>query len=116
MCIPPAGEAPAPHFALLREIARRNGLAGLSMGMSGDYEIALGFDASLVRVGTAIFGARAAAAAAAGDVNHTGGRYRPNTACHAPPTAPRATAPSARPARANAENRRPRRPRPMWCG
>jgi len=60
MCIPPAGEAPAPHFALLREIARRNGLAGLSMGMSGDYEIALGFDASLVRVGTAIFGARAA--------------------------------------------------------
>ena len=61
MCIPPAGEAPAPHFALLREIARRNGLAGLSMGMSGDYEIALGFDASLVRVGTAIFGARAPA-------------------------------------------------------
>lgn len=61
MCIPPAGEAPAPHFALLRDIARRNGLVGLSMGMSNDYEIALGFDATLVRVGTAIFGARAPA-------------------------------------------------------
>lgn len=61
MCIPPAGESPAPHFALLRAIARRNGLVGLSMGMSNDYEIALGFDATLVRVGTAIFGARAQA-------------------------------------------------------
>jgi PLP dependent protein len=59
MCIPPHDEEPAPHFALLREIARRNGLAGLSMGMSADYEIAIRFGATHVRVGTAIFGARA---------------------------------------------------------
>lgn len=58
MCIPPHDENPAPHFALLREIARRNGLAGLSMGMSADYEIAIRFGATHVRVGTAIFGAR----------------------------------------------------------
>jgi pyridoxal phosphate enzyme (YggS family) len=58
MCVPPLGEEPAPHFALLREIARRNGLAGLSMGMSADYEIAIRFGATYVRVGTAIFGAR----------------------------------------------------------
>jgi pyridoxal phosphate enzyme (YggS family) len=58
MCVPPQGEEPAPHFALLREIARRNGLAGLSMGMSADYEIAIRFGATYVRVGTAIFGAR----------------------------------------------------------
>ena len=58
MCIPPLEEEPALHFALLREIAKRNGLAGLSMGMSGDYETAIGFGATLVRVGTAIFGAR----------------------------------------------------------
>ncbi len=58
MCIPPLDEAPALHFALLREIARRNGLAGLSMGMSGDYETAVRFGATLVRVGTGIFGTR----------------------------------------------------------
>jgi pyridoxal phosphate enzyme (YggS family) len=58
MCIPPADEHPAPHFALLREIARRHGLAQLSMGMSGDYETAIQFGATAVRVGTAIFGRR----------------------------------------------------------
>jgi pyridoxal phosphate enzyme (YggS family) len=60
MCIPPADEPAAPHFALLREIARRNGLAGLSMGMSGDYPTALALGATHVRVGSAIFGTRAA--------------------------------------------------------
>ncbi len=60
MCIPPAEEHPAPHFALLGEIARRNGLAQLSMGMSGDYELAIQMGATHVRVGTAIFGAREA--------------------------------------------------------
>ncbi len=58
MCIPPADEAPAPHFALTAKIAARNGLALLSMGMSADYEIAIRFGATHVRVGTAIFGAR----------------------------------------------------------
>jgi pyridoxal phosphate enzyme (YggS family) len=58
MCIPPADRQPAPYFALLREIARRNALTGLSMGMSGDYESAIGLGATLVRVGTAIFGTR----------------------------------------------------------
>jgi pyridoxal phosphate enzyme (YggS family) len=58
MCIPPHDEDPSLHFALLREIARRNGLAGLSMGMSADYETAIRFGATHVRVGTAIFGAR----------------------------------------------------------
>nr|WP_298690748.1 YggS family pyridoxal phosphate-dependent enzyme [uncultured Dongia sp.] len=58
MCIPPADQHPAPHFALLREMAKRNGLAQLSMGMSGDYEAAIQFGATYVRVGTAIFGAR----------------------------------------------------------
>jgi len=58
MCIPPAEEHPAPHFALLREIARRQGLSQLSMGMSGDYQTAIQFGATHVRVGTAIFGAR----------------------------------------------------------
>ncbi len=58
MCIPPAEEEPALHFALLREIARRNGLSQLSMGMSADYETAIRFGATHVRVGTAIFGAR----------------------------------------------------------
>lgn len=58
MCIPPVDEEPALHFALLREIARRNGLAELSMGMSGDYGVAIAFGATLVRIGTAIFGAR----------------------------------------------------------
>ncbi|HXZ00548.1 MAG TPA: YggS family pyridoxal phosphate-dependent enzyme [Stellaceae bacterium] len=60
MCIPPVDEAPALHFALLREIARRNGIAGLSMGMSGDFETAIRFGATHIRIGTAIFGARAA--------------------------------------------------------
>ena len=60
MCIPPLGETPALHFALLREIARRQGIAGLSMGMSADFETAIRFGATHVRVGTAIFGARPA--------------------------------------------------------
>lgn len=63
MCIPPVEEPPAPHFALLREIARRHGLDILSMGMSADYEEAIRFGATHVRVGTAIFGARPAAVA-----------------------------------------------------
>ncbi len=58
MCIPPAGEAPAPHFALLKQIAERNGLAGLSMGMSDDFETAIGLGATIIRVGSALFGAR----------------------------------------------------------
>jgi pyridoxal phosphate enzyme (YggS family) len=58
MAIPPEGEEPSLHFALLAEIARRNGLAELSMGMSADYEIAVQFGATHIRVGTAIFGAR----------------------------------------------------------
>jgi PLP dependent protein len=58
MCVPPAAEEPALHFALLREIARRNGLTQLSMGMSSDYETAIRFGATHVRVGTAIFGSR----------------------------------------------------------
>ena len=58
MCIPPADEEPALHFALLAEIAERNGLAELSMGMSADYEAAIRFGATLVRVGTAVFGPR----------------------------------------------------------
>jgi hypothetical protein len=60
MCIPPIDEEPAPHFALLREIARRNGLEVLSMGMSADFEKAIRFGATHVRVGTAIFGTRGA--------------------------------------------------------
>jgi hypothetical protein len=64
MCIPPEHEEPALHFALLREIANRNGLDQLSMGMSADFEIAIRFGATYVRVGTAIFGARQIAAAA----------------------------------------------------
>jgi pyridoxal phosphate enzyme (YggS family) len=65
MCIPPEHEEPALHFALLREIAKRNGLDKLSMGMSADFETAIRFGATHVRVGTAIFGARQVAAAAA---------------------------------------------------
>ena len=61
MCIPPAEEAPAPHFALTAKIAKRNGLTLLSMGMSADFPIAIAFGATHVRVGTAIFGARRAA-------------------------------------------------------
>ncbi|HXQ83338.1 MAG TPA: YggS family pyridoxal phosphate-dependent enzyme [Xanthobacteraceae bacterium] len=62
MCIPPQDEPPAPHFALTATIARRNGLKLLSMGMSADFATAIAFGATHVRVGTAIFGARAAAA------------------------------------------------------
>ncbi len=58
MCIPPLEEEPSLHFALLREIAARNEIQGLSMGMSADYETAIEFGATLVRVGTAIFGPR----------------------------------------------------------
>ena len=60
MCIPPVADEPSLHFALLREIAHRHGLAGLSMGMSADYEIAIAFGATHIRVGTAIFGSRPA--------------------------------------------------------
>jgi pyridoxal phosphate enzyme (YggS family) len=59
MGIPPAGEPPSPHFALLAKIAERNGLAHLSMGMSADFEQAIALGATHVRVGSAIFGARA---------------------------------------------------------
>jgi pyridoxal phosphate enzyme (YggS family) len=62
MCIPPQDEPPAPHFALTRKIAHRNGLSLLSMGMSADYPTAIAFGATHVRIGTAIFGARAKAA------------------------------------------------------
>ncbi|WP_346892915.1 YggS family pyridoxal phosphate-dependent enzyme [uncultured Roseibium sp.] len=58
MCIPPVEDAPGPHFALLRKIAERNGLSRLSMGMSSDYETAVSFGATHVRVGSAIFGHR----------------------------------------------------------
>lgn len=58
MCIPPVEQEPSPHFALLRKIAARHGLAELSMGMSHDYPVAVALGATLVRVGSAIFGAR----------------------------------------------------------
>jgi len=58
MCIPPVDDDAAPHFALLAKIARDHGLGSLSMGMSGDFELAVKFGATHVRVGTAIFGAR----------------------------------------------------------
>ncbi|MEL6767099.1 MAG: YggS family pyridoxal phosphate-dependent enzyme [Pseudomonadota bacterium] len=58
MCIPPVDEEPSLHFALLAKIAERNGLTGLSMGMSGDFERAIALGATCVRVGSAIFGAR----------------------------------------------------------
>ena len=58
MCIPPADEPPAMHFALLAKIAARNGLSTLSMGMSEDFETAIRFGATHVRVGSALFGAR----------------------------------------------------------
>ncbi len=58
MCIPPADEAPAPHFALLAKLARTEGLRYLSMGMSADFEIAIRLGATHVRVGSAIFGER----------------------------------------------------------
>ena len=60
MCIPPADDAPEPHFRLLAEIAARNGLSVLSMGMSGDYETAISNGATHVRVGSALFGERIA--------------------------------------------------------
>ncbi len=58
MCVPPVDEEPSLHFGLLAEMARRNGLSHLSMGMSADFEIAVAFGATFVRVGTAIFGPR----------------------------------------------------------
>lgn len=60
MCIPPVEEEASLHFALLARIAERNGLQGLSMGMSGDFEKAIAFGATHIRVGSAIFGARVA--------------------------------------------------------
>ena len=59
MCIPPADENPGPHFALLEKLAREAGVRNVSMGMSGDYETAVAFGATHVRVGSAIFGSRA---------------------------------------------------------
>jgi pyridoxal phosphate enzyme (YggS family) len=64
MCVPPLGEQASPHFALLRVIAERNGIAQLSMGMSGDWPLAVQLGATYVRVGGAIYGARAAPALA----------------------------------------------------
>lgn len=61
MCIPPVDEEPAMHFALLAKIAARNGLPALSMGMSGDFETAIRFGATMVRVGSALFGSRVSA-------------------------------------------------------
>jgi len=58
MCIPPADENPGPHFALLGKLAKASGVEKLSMGMSGDYETAIAFGATSVRVGSAIFGVR----------------------------------------------------------
>ncbi|TJV23193.1 MAG: YggS family pyridoxal phosphate-dependent enzyme [Mesorhizobium sp.] len=58
MCIPPADENPGPHFALLEKLGHEAGVARLSMGMSGDYETAIAFGATSVRVGSAIFGSR----------------------------------------------------------
>lgn len=59
MCIPPQGDDAAPHFALLKKLARAHGLPFLSMGMSADFELAIKFGATHVRVGSALFGARA---------------------------------------------------------
>ena len=58
MCIPPQDQDPAPHFAFLAKLSRDHDLSELSMGMSGDFEMAIRFGATYVRVGTAIFGAR----------------------------------------------------------
>ncbi|MFK0689300.1 YggS family pyridoxal phosphate-dependent enzyme [Mesorhizobium sp. IMUNJ 23033] len=58
MCIPPADENPGPHFALLEKLSKEAGVARLSMGMSGDYDTAIAFGATSVRVGSAIFGSR----------------------------------------------------------
>lgn len=62
MCIPPVEDQPAPHFAFLARLARQAGLSELSMGMSGDFEAAIALGATCIRVGSAIFGERAAAA------------------------------------------------------
>jgi uncharacterized pyridoxal phosphate-containing UPF0001 family protein len=64
MCVPPLGEQASPHFALLKTIAERNGIAQLSMGMSGDWPLAVQLGATYVRLGSAIYGARAAPALA----------------------------------------------------
>jgi pyridoxal phosphate enzyme (YggS family) len=61
MCIPPEGVPPGPYFAQLNQLGREAGVASLSMGMSGDFEIAIGMGATHVRVGSALFGARPAA-------------------------------------------------------
>lgn len=68
MCVPPAGIEPAPFFALLGKLADDNGLTGLSMGMSDDFETAITLGATHVRVGSALFGARPAAAPKWGEV------------------------------------------------
>jgi uncharacterized pyridoxal phosphate-containing UPF0001 family protein len=60
MCVPPAGADPVPHFLWLRDCAARHGLGVLSMGMSADFEMAIGCGATHVRIGTAIFGGRVA--------------------------------------------------------
>jgi len=60
MCIPPAGQNPAPYFALMQQMATRHGLKEISMGMSGDYVTAIRFGATMIRVGTALFGERVA--------------------------------------------------------
>ncbi len=65
MCVPPVGEQASPHFALLSDIAKRNGLAVLSMGMSADFELAIQLGATHVRVGSAIMGERDYASTAA---------------------------------------------------
>ncbi|MFZ7092330.1 YggS family pyridoxal phosphate-dependent enzyme [Primorskyibacter sp. 2E233] len=62
MCIPPVDETPSLHFALLQKLAKRNDLPGLSMGMSSDFEQAIAFGATHVRVGSAIFGERTSSA------------------------------------------------------
>ncbi|WP_094538786.1 YggS family pyridoxal phosphate-dependent enzyme [Brucella grignonensis] len=58
MCIPPSGQEPIPHFQMLADIAARNGLYGLSMGMSGDFKAAISLGATHVRIGSAVFGER----------------------------------------------------------
>ncbi len=71
MCVPPVGELASPHFALLSEIARRNGLLQLSMGMSADWPLAVQLGATFLRVGSAIFGTRAAKDFGAGALART---------------------------------------------
>jgi PLP dependent protein len=72
MCIPPADEPPAPHFALLQKLARAHDLPMLSMGMSDDFGTAVKFGATQVRIGTAIFGERQPAGAAHADFTRRG--------------------------------------------